>query len=180
MQRSNVSTALCFVGSHNMNGQEVTSASQWRARQTSARVAFLDGPSLVKCYSSKYLMKLESLFSLVNRTAATLILLDCCLCHVRGERGFLRDLQSQFKQTLLFQWSVMAHKSYSSHNGPLGIQLCIFSRSVMHICIYVASSQILSKIKCEMNIWFALLQSLLNTNFFFRKAPSATAQALVF
>jgi len=31
-----------------------------------------------------------------------------------------------------------------------------------------------------MNIWFTLLQSLLNTNFFSRKAPSATAPALVF
>lgn len=80
----------------------------------------------------------------------------------------------------LCSWVWWLPKSDSSLNESQGIQLCTFSRSVMHICISLAFSQIFSKIKREMNICFALLQSLLNTNFFSRIAPSATAPVPVF
>lgn len=90
--RNSVSTGLCFVGSHHMNGSVLTSASQWRARQSPVRVAFLDEPSFLKYNFPKYLMKLESLFSLVSQGAATLVLLDCCSVHVISERGFLREI----------------------------------------------------------------------------------------
>jgi len=37
------------------------------------------------------MMKLEAPFSLENRITATLILLECCSVHVKGETEFLGD-----------------------------------------------------------------------------------------